>query len=485
MSMPRARVGLAFGGVALAGVALGFTISARFDLNPRAHSAPATPVTQAPAPTPAPTTPAIGVPGQTGMSFVQLAKTVGPAVVNIHVVKQGGAEGLGTGFLISDDGYTLTNNHVVEDAAKITVRMADDREFEGKVIGTDPKTDIALVKIDDKSPFPFATLGDSDKLEIGEWVVAIGNPFGLDHTVTAGIVSAKGRRDIAPSGRRGMYDFIQTDASINPGNSGGPLIDTEGEVIGINSAVDLQGQGIGFAIPINMAKTLIPLLKASGHVARSWLGVQIQPLTADLAKSLGLTDTHGALIASVVSGSPAEKAGIQPGDVITKFDGKDIKKSDELPWIASTAGIGKKVDVELTRQGKSQNLDVTLEEMPNDTQLGRMGRSSQMRQGPRGQQQQQAPSTSSLGLDVESVTPDLAQQLRLDEAKGAVIDQIDRSSPAAGFLVRGDVIVQVNGKQIDDAGAFEQATSGFQSGQTVRLLVIRDGAPMWLAFSVP
>ncbi|MBI4508604.1 MAG: trypsin-like peptidase domain-containing protein [Deltaproteobacteria bacterium] len=312
------------------------------------------------------------------VSFVELAKKFSPAVVHIDVqvgrrnpFMFGGWEtygiGQGTGFIISPDGYILTNDHVVGKASAIRVRLADDREFAGKVIGADPKTDIALIKIEDTSPLPTAPLGDSDTVEIGEWVVAIGNPFGLDHTVTAGIVSAKGRRDIHPGGNRsGYYDFIQTDASINPGNSGGPLINVRGEVIGINSAVSAQGQGIGFAIPVNMAKTLIPLLKQHGHAPRSWIGVGIAPVTREIADKLGLSSTKGAVIAQVVPGSPAAEAGLKTGDIIVAFDGKTIHRHDDLPWLASTAGIGRTVPVVVAEKGGGQReLKVTLSEKPD------------------------------------------------------------------------------------------------------------------------
>ena len=298
-----------------------------------------------------------------------------PAVVHIGVEIRGAydpfsgpAQGQGTGFLISPDGYILTNDHVVGSASRIKVRLEDDRVFEGKVVGTDNATDIALIKIEGSAPFPTVQLGDSDQLAIGEWVVAIGNPFGLDHTVTAGIVSAKGRRDVNPSGRRNhYYDFIQTDASINPGNSGGPLLDMHGEVVGINSAISAQGQGIGFAIPVNMAKILLPQLKQDGKVTRSYIGVSIGPVTQQLAVKLDLPDTSGALVGAVSPGSPADKAGLHDGDVIVMFDGKPIHRHDDLPWLASTAGVGRTVPIVVAEPGgKTREIRITLEEKPEN-----------------------------------------------------------------------------------------------------------------------
>ncbi len=369
----RLKVGGAFATIAAAGVAAGLALSTQLDLGTHALAQPAGAVPEK--------APVVTTPAGPGVSFVKLAREVGPAVVNINVkIARAGrsdfmfdpfgggmmppSEGQGTGFIISADGYVLTNDHVVGEASQITVSLADGREYQGKVVGTDPRTDIALVKIDEKKPFPHVRLGDSDKVEIGEWVVAIGNPFGLDHTVTAGIVSAKGRRNVRPSGRRGLYDFIQTDASINPGNSGGPLININGEVIGINSAVNAQGQGIGFAIPINMAKTILPQLKSTGIVDRSWLGISIGPVLPDAAKAYKLADTKGAMVAEVVPGGPAEKAGLSRGEVILKFDDKAIERSEDLPWVASTAGVGKRVNVIVAGPNGQRTVQVTLERMP-------------------------------------------------------------------------------------------------------------------------
>jgi S1-C subfamily serine protease len=374
--MRRAAWLTAYLALAATGVVAGFGLSRRLDPPaPERARAPAAQPAMAPAePPPAAPAPSRAQFSAPGPSFAQLVKDVGPAVVHIQVRVAGRApslfgvgeewrEGQGTGFIISPDGFILTNDHVVGNADRITVRLHDDREFEGRVIGSDPNSDIALIKIDDSTPLPSAELGDSETVEIGEWVVAIGNPFGLDHTVTAGIVSAKGRRNIYPGGRPGTYDFIQTDASINPGNSGGPLINMRGEVIGINSAVSAQGQGIGFAIPINMAKLVMPQLKQTGRVARSYIGVAPGDVPRDHADALGLATTDGALVMEVVSGSPAEEAGLRVGDVIVGFDGKPVKTPADLRLMAGLAGVGKTVTLDVVGDsGKHRDVEVTLAE---------------------------------------------------------------------------------------------------------------------------
>ncbi len=382
MSNQRTKLGFAFGVVALAGVALGFAVSARLSFSGQPASSrtqlsssvdarPATAVAQ-PDQTPVPAVPAPVVgspqvppspPVAPGASFSGLVKSAGPAVVHVGVINQRGS-GMGTGFIISADGFILTNEHVVGNSDKIQVRLADEQVFDATVVGTDPKTDIAVIKIAAKGPLPTLMLGDSSALQVGDWVVAIGSPLGLEHTVTAGIVSAKQRRDISPGGRRSPYDdFIQTDAAINPGNSGGPLLNTAGEVVGINSAVSTQGQGISFAIPINMAKTILPQLQSKGTVDRSYIGVGINPVPPDLARALKLPDTKGALITNVEPGGPADKSGLQRGEVILAFDGKLIDHSSDLPWLASTAGVGKRVTVLVAGESGQRSVQVTLERL--------------------------------------------------------------------------------------------------------------------------
>ena len=330
--------------------------------------------------------------GQALPSFASLTAQASPAVVHIKVVAvekaaqpdpfgeeapfpgfhppfpPGGfrRQGAGSGFIIRQDGVILTNNHVVEAAKEITVILTDKREYSAKVIGRDPKTDLAVLKIAPKGDLPVAQLGDSDALRVGDWVIAIGNPFGLSNTVTAGIVSAKGRVIGA-----GPYDdFIQTDAAINPGNSGGPLFNSRGEVVGINSAIFSQSGGnigIGFAIPINVAKQLLPELETNGSVTRGWLGVSIQQLTSELARSLGLSEARGALVAVVTSSGPAEKGGIKRGDVIVSYDGKKIEDSAALPALVAATPVGKTVPVEVVRTGKNKTLAVTVSRLVEQT----------------------------------------------------------------------------------------------------------------------
>ena len=332
--------------------------------------------------TAAPVTPAPPFEGiKTGpLSFAPIAKMADPSVVTILTIgeeteaagpfgrtRRRELKGLGTGFVIDKDGTVLTNNHVVEGAQVMTIKLSDDREFPGKIIGRDPRTDVAVVHIDakDKPTLTPLKLGDSDRTEVGDWVVAIGNPFGLSHTVSAGIISAKGRtnQDV-PLDKSGFYNFLQTDASINPGNSGGPLLNLSGEVVGINSAIRGGGaQGIGFAIPIDMVKELLPMLMRDGHITRSALGViirDVHDLAPEDKAALKISGDSGAVIESVEPGGPAEKAGLRSGDVITEFDGQSIDRGTRLQWLASIAGVGKNVSVKVARQGSPQDIKVTL-----------------------------------------------------------------------------------------------------------------------------
>jgi serine protease Do len=270
-------------------------------------------------------------------------------------------QSLGSGFIIDKEGYILTNNHVVEKAGMIMVKLADEKEYQAKVVGRDPRTDLALIKISARGDLPVVRLGDSDALQVGDWVLAIGNPFGLGQTVTAGIVSAKGR----VIGQGPYDDFIQTDAAINPGNSGGPLFNTKGEVVGINTAIFSQtggSVGIGFAVPVNLAKGVVPELKAKGRVSRGWLGVSIAPVTDEAAKELKLKDKKGALVMEVAERGPADRAGLRPGDVIVNFDGKKVAGAQELPRLVATVAIGKMVGIGLLREGRRLDLTVTIRE---------------------------------------------------------------------------------------------------------------------------
>ena len=368
---------------------------------------------------------------------------------------------LGSGFVIDREGYILTNNHVVERAQTIKVKLTDGKEYDATVVGKDPKTDIALIKISAKQDLPVAPFGDSDKLEVGDWVVAIGNPFGLEHTVTQGIVSAKGRWIGA-----GPYDdFIQTDASINPGNSGGPLFNLNGEVVGINTAIVSGGQGIGFAIPINVVKDLLPQLKSKGKVVRGWLGVVIQKVTPDIAKSFGLKEPEGALVSDVAEGSPAEKAGIKRGDVITTFNGKRIKDMDQLPRLVGNTEIGKKVKVGLLRDGKALEAEVVIAEMKDE-----------------GLQASKKAEVEKdfFGLVVQNITPDIAKHLNLKDKRGVIVTDVQPGSPAQNADIRsGDVIKEIGRKPIKNLADFKDAMKKANIKEGVVLLIARENATFY------
>lgn len=375
---------------------------------------------------------------------------------------------LGSGFLISDDGYIITNNHVVgESGAKVTVRLSDKEEYEAKVIGSDEKTDLALIKINVKRTLPMLPMGKSTDLQVGDWVIAIGNPFGLEQTVTAGIVSAKGRVINA-----GPYDdFIQTDASINPGNSGGPLINLKGEVIGINTAIFSQGGGnigIGFAIPIDQAKSIITQLKDKGKVTRGWLGVAIQSVTPELAKSFGLKEPIGALVAEVTSGGPAEKAGLQRGDVITTFNGATVKDSHELPSLVARTPVGEKAEVVILRNGKEQNYSIKLGELPDQ----------QAKAEQRGEDSENA-----WGMSVANLSSEAARRFQIEKAqKGVVVTEVDPDSPAAASNIQpGDIIEEVNRQPVRSVEEFEKATAAAKEKETLLLLVRRGNASTFFA----
>ena len=371
---------------------------------------------------------------------------------------------LGSGFIISDDGYILTNYHVVAGADEVKVKLSDSREFKATVKGWDDKLDLALVKISTKDHLPVAKLGDSDKTEVGEWVIAIGNPFGLGQTVTAGIVSAKER--VIGSGP--YDDYIQTDASINPGNSGGPLINTSGEVIGINTAIVAGGQGIGFAIPINMAKNIISQLKEKGKVTRGWLGVVIQSITPDLAKSFGLKGEAGALVSEVVKGSPAEKAGLKNGDIITEFNGRKIREMNELPRLVAVTPVGGKVKVTIIRKGKILHKTVTIETMKEGAGEG-----------------QSSVAKEKLGITVAPITPEMAAKMGIKETSGVVVTEVVPGSVAeeAG-IAAGDVIKEVDGAEITTVAEFEKTLSSYKKGSVMRLLLQRGDAALYVALSI-
>ncbi len=372
---------------------------------------------------------------------------------------------LGSGFILDRAGIIITNNHVVEGADEIRVRLSDEHEFEAKVIGTDPKTDIAVIQIDPAgTELHPVELGDSDKLRVGDWVVAIGNPFGYGHTVTAGVVSAKGRVIGA-----GPYDnFLQTDAAINPGNSGGPLFNLEGKVVGINTAIVSGGTGIGFAIPISTAREVVPQLRDGGRVTRGWLGVMIQEITAELSQQFGLEEPRGALVSEVVTGGPAQKAGLKRGDVIVEFDGEVIEKMNELPREVAEHRPGTVVNVGVLRSGKRMTLEVTLGELPDDNRPGDM------------QVQEE------LGLTVQEVTPELQQHLGLDTASGVVISGVEPGSPAAeGGLRRGDLVLELNQQEITGLDEYHTALRETNGRESVLFLVRRGQGTLYVVVPLP
>lgn len=431
-------------------------------------------------------------------SFADIVKEAKPAVVNIKTTKvvkrmspfrwwfgdpfeefwrrffEGRPQerierSLGSGFIITEDGEILTNYHVIANAEKIKVSLESGEEYDAKVIGTDQKTDIALLKIEGKKKFPYLPLGDSDKLRIGDWVIAIGNPFGLGHTVTAGIVSAKERvLGVGP------YDsYIQTDAAINPGNSGGPLLNLNGEVVGINAMIYSpsgipQNIGIGFAIPINLAKSLLPQLEEKGKVTRGWLGVYIQEITPEIAESMNLKSKEGALVSEVIKDSPADKAGIKRGDIIIEFDGKRVKSSHDLPIIVASTPVGKEVKVVLIRDGKTKELTVKVGEMPEEGGEVVASAESEIEE--------------KVGIKVQNITKDIAEGLGLKNVEGVIVTDVEPGSPAeeAG-IARGDVILEINREPVKDVNDFRLKISSALKKKLILFLIRRGSATIYIA----
>ena len=431
-------------------------------------------------------------------SFADLAKKVGPAVVNIsteHNVKSSEFQfrgpmgkndqfedffkkffgdqvpreykqrGLGSGFIISKDGLVITNNHVVDKADVIKVKLSNGEDHDAEVVGRDPKTDIALIKIKGGGPFPFLPLGDSDKIQVGDWVLAVGNPFGLESTVTAGIISAK-QRNIGA----GPYDdFLQTDAPINPGNSGGPLVDLEGEVIGINTAIVASGQGIGFAIPSNMASNIIAQLRDSGKVVRGWLGVMIQRITPELEKSFNLKDDQGALVADVPEDSPAAKAGVKRGDVIVEFNGKAIKEWSDLPGMVANTKVGETVPVKVLRDGKEKVVEVKIGELKEEMAAAT------------GEERQEE---AKLGMTVEEITPDVASRLGIEKEEGVIVTRVEENSPAAEAGLRpGDIIKEIQREPVKDMASYNNLISKLEKGNAL-ILIKRGGSTFFVTLEM-
>jgi serine protease Do len=415
--------------------------------------------------------------------FTELIERLRPSIVNIATVseapempaRQRGGRGedpfdyffrrpgprrsLGSGFILDAAGFIITNHHVVEDATKIIVKLHDEEEYEAEIIGSDAKTDIAVIKIEGVEGLVPLPLGESRDLKVGAWVLAIGNPFGLDHTVTAGIVSAKGRRINRPD-KSPYDDFIQTDAAINPGNSGGPLVNLAGQVVGINSAIFSRSGGnigIGFAIPIDMARHIVPQLKESGFVTRGWLGVLIQPVDEDIASSLDLPGPSGALVAKVYPDSPAEDGGIEVGDVIVEFAGTPVPESDDLPTIVADTPVGKKVDVIVIRKGERQKIKIEVGKLQDGAADAKPVKAEEF------------------GMSVQELTPDLASELGLDSSvSGVVVSSVKRNSPAeeAG-LQPGDLIEMVGNAPVKTVADFRKQISGRGDGESVLVLVRR------------
>lgn len=428
----------------------------------------------------------------TPQSFSSLAEKASPAVVNIRTVKtiKGGGRvfrhfkrgpfgeddpmrdffdrffgenrqhdfkqrSLGSGFIIDKEGYIVTNNHVVENADKIEVLLKDEKKFDAKIVGRDVNTDLALIKIESGRNLPVLKFGDSDAIKVGQWVVAIGNPFGLEHTITAGIISAKGR--VIGSGP--YDDFLQTDASINPGNSGGPLINMKGEVVGINTAIIAGGQGIGFAIPVNLAKGIIDQLKNSGEVTRGWLGVGIQDISDEVAEYYGIEEKIGVLVTEVFPGDPADKAGVKPKDIILSVNGKKVSTARELTGVIADTGVGDAVRIKVLRNGTTKTFKVKIAKR-EDAKVSD-------RRTPKEHKDE-------LGIRVTELTPELARRFNIKETEGVIVAGVEPGSKAAesGLSVH-DIIKEVNHRNITTVNDLNKAISKTKDGETINMFIWR------------
>jgi serine protease Do len=439
----------------------------------------------------------VQMPLNTG-TFARVAETIKPAVININTLSKGGLGGpggrtpfeeffgeeffrrffgeaperipqrsLGSGVIVDPSGIALTNAHVVEKATDIEVVTVEGAKHRAKVIGMDRKTDLAVLRLDDgKNSFKYARLGDSERIQVGDWVIAVGSPFGLQATVTAGIISAKARQ----IGQGPFDDFLQTDAAINPGNSGGPLVNMQGEVIGINTAIVAGGSGIGFAIPINMAKKIYTELVAKGKVSRGWLGVSIQPLTPELAKSFGVRDTKGVLISDVVPDSPASKSGLRSGDVLLEFNGKKVDAPADLQRAVGLSSPNQDAKVKVLRDQAERTIEIKIGEAPDERAEARTPNGSRGR--------------TTLGLDVRPVTPEIARQLNLPSPEGVVVARVEDGSPASEAGVqRGDVIREINRQRVRTMTDFERLTKDTKEGDRLTVLLQRGQMSLYVAFS--
>jgi serine protease Do len=497
--------------IAVASIAVGMVIASRLDLSP---SSSAQTVTMPPANS-APLTGPIDA-----STFRNIAKAQSPVVVNIRTESRrrtrelteffGGddffdrffgrqrprgngeepqeqiTEGAGSGFIVDKDGYILTNNHVVEGATRITVTLfgEDGEEYPAKVIGRDQLTDSALIKLEQlpKAPLTVAKFGDSEQLQPGDWVVAIGNPFGLDHTVSVGVVSALGRPFGGTPGR--PQEMIQTDAAINPGNSGGPLLNVRGEVVGINTAIFTDQRsaniGIGFAMPINTIRELLPQLR-TGKVVRGRIGVNVQTgeISQSAAKAFGLPSPEGAVIVTVTEGGPADKAGLEPGDVVTEYNGQPVKSSDELVSKVVSTKPGSTVPLKVYRRGQARTMSVTIEELDLADEVAGL-------RGERDEEPESERMETGLGLELAPLTPELARRLRVPEGEGAaVVVNVERNSAAANRVAPQDVILEVNQRPVRNMAELRRELEGVPSGGTVFLLVWRNQQETFVTLQKP
>lgn len=440
-----------------------------------------------------PISPSTGLP-----SFADLVKTLKPAVVNISTTNkvqrrsspfsypfdQGHPfdeffkkffegepsqefkqRGLGTGFIISKDGFIVTNNHVIEKADDIEINLEDGEKYEAKIIGKDPKTDLALLKIDAERDFPFVEFGDSENSEIGDWVIAIGNPFGLGHTVTAGIISAKGRI----LGIGNYDDFIQTDAPINPGNSGGPLFNLKGEVVGVNTAIIARGQGLGFSIPVNLTKHVIDQIKDSGRVVRGWLGISIQKVTPEIADVIGVKDGEGVLVADVMDKSPAQTGGLLRGDIILEFNGEKIEEVSDLTGKVALTPPGEISRLKIIRDKKIQEIRLKIGEFPEDEKVATKVDEPKAK----------------FGLVVVDITPKIANRLNLDSTDGVIVNSVSRGSAAgeAGFK-RGDIILEINRVKVKNVDEYNKRLEDIGEGNSALFLIKRGETTVYIGLKI-
>jgi serine protease Do len=407
--------------------------------------------------------------------ITELAERVKPSVVNVLPAHASGrlrenprerlpnTPGSGSGVIVDPQGHIITNNHVVGDAAEVEVRLSDKTKYMAQVVGKDPDTDLAVLKITSDRPLPSARLGDSSTVKVGQWVIAVGNPFGLDRTVTLGVVSGVGRENMNLS----RYEnFIQTDASINPGNSGGPLFNVHGEVIGINTAIINFAQGIGFAIPSNMAKQVMQQLLQTGKVVRGWLGVGIQPVTAELASKFGVAENEGVLVNEVFENDPAAQAGIKPGDIITKVDGKSVDTPNMLSRLIAGLVPGATASIEVVRDGRRQVISVPVSERRDAVVVASVPPSR---------------TEVKLGIDVQDLTAELAEKFKLKDASGVLIAKVDQGSVAHGEGLReGDLIKEVNRAEVRSVGEFTSALARVKRGETILLRVLRESRAFYV-----